>query len=62
MLVAVEISEDFTVALKSAQDETIGRLQSLLQRLSRRDNPSPRASTESQLHAPSDLDSSEAEA
>jgi hypothetical protein len=62
MLVAVEVREDFTVALKSAQDETIGRLQSLLQRLSRRDDPSPRASIESQPHAPSDLDPSEVEA
>jgi hypothetical protein len=40
MRVALEIREDFTVALVGAQDETIGRLRSLLQRLSRKDAPS----------------------
>jgi len=39
VLIAVEIREDSTVALVSAQGETIARLQSLLQRLSRKDAP-----------------------
>ena len=37
--IAVEIREDFTVALVGAQSETISRLQSLLSRLSRRNVP-----------------------
>ena len=40
MRVALEIREDFTVAVVGAQDETIGRLRNLLQRLSRQDPPS----------------------
>jgi hypothetical protein len=39
MRIAVEIREDFTVALIGAQSETVARLQSLLQRLSRRNVP-----------------------
>jgi len=41
MLIAVEIREDSTVALLSAQGETIARLQSLLRCLARRDDSSP---------------------
>ena len=45
MRVALEIREDFTVAVVGAQDETIGRLRNLLQRLSRRDAPSTSSSS-----------------
>jgi subtilisin-like proprotein convertase family protein len=37
--IAVEIREDFTVALMGAQSETVARLQSLLEHLSRRNVP-----------------------
>jgi len=45
MRVALEIREDFTVALVGAQDETIGRLRNLLQRLSRKDASSTSSSS-----------------
>jgi hypothetical protein len=61
VLVAVEIREDFTVALVGAQGEAIARLTSLLQRLSRRNDPAPRAGADPSPDTPSRVEISEAE-
>jgi hypothetical protein len=47
MRIAVEIREDFTVALIGAQSETVARLQSLLARLSRKNVPDNSGSSSS---------------